>query len=234
MGRPGVGLDRAGRWAAVRPGPSNSNLVGRSPARPINIFRRWAAARPSPSHFQKFLARPGPAHHMVTRPMKHGLYMGRPGNYVGRSVDLTGRPMGRPMCCSVPKRALHTTPTCIFNVTCWFLLFIPVWVPWDSCFRPMRHIACTHYSHNAAPSTTRSDGFLWATTSSCCYSARSSNRARTSCYLRRRDGKECRLYTHNGTKALIRHLHKTRHHIIFYARGDLLEIHRTNVAVSGG
>ena len=33
-------------------------------------------------------------------------------------------------------------------------------------------------------------------------------RARTSCCLRRRDGKECRLYTHNGTKALIRHLHK--------------------------
>ena len=28
-------------------------------------------------------------------------------------------------------------------------------------------------------------------------------RARTSCYLRRRDGKECRLCTHNGTKALI-------------------------------
>ena len=26
-------------------------------------------------------------------------------------------------------------------------------------------------------------------------------RARTSRYLRRRDGKECRLYTHNGTKA---------------------------------
>ena len=34
-------------------------------------------------------------------------------------------------------------------------------------------------------------------------------RARTSCRLCRRDGKECRLYTHNGgTKALIRHLHK--------------------------
>ena len=32
--------------------------------------------------------------------------------------------------------------------------------------------------------------------------------ARTSCCLRRRNGKECRLYTHNGTKASIRHLHK--------------------------
>ena len=59
-------------------------------------------------------------------------------------------------------------------------------------------------------------------------------RARTPCCLRRRDGKECRLYTHNGTKALIRHLHKTRHHNTLYTRGDLPEMHRTNVAVFGG
>ena len=73
-------------------------------------------------------------------------------------------------------------------------------------------------------------------------------RARTSCCLRRRDGKECRLYAHDGTKALIRHLHKasyyviharrsdicTRHHIMLYTRGDLREMHRTNVAVFGG
>ena len=39
-------------------------------------------------------------------------------------------------------------------------------------------------------------------------------RARTSCCLRRRDGKECRLYTHNCTKALIRHLHKASYYII--------------------
>ena len=39
-------------------------------------------------------------------------------------------------------------------------------------------------------------------------------RARTPCCLRRRDGKECRLYTHNGTKALIRHLHKASYYII--------------------
>ena len=38
-------------------------------------------------------------------------------------------------------------------------------------------------------------------------------RARTLCSLRRRDGKECRLYTHNGTKALIRH---------FFAQGIIL------------
>ena len=31
--------------------------------------------------------------------MKHGLYMGRPDNFVGRPVDLTGRPMDRAMCC---------------------------------------------------------------------------------------------------------------------------------------
>ena len=33
-------------------------------------------------------------------------------------------------------------------------------------------------------------------------------RARASCCLRRRDGKDCRLCAHNGAKALIRHLHK--------------------------
>ena len=38
--------------------------------------------------------RPGPAHHMATRPKKHGLYMGRPDNYVGR-----------PVCCPVVKGA---------------------------------------------------------------------------------------------------------------------------------
>ena len=39
-------------------------------------------------------------------------------------------------------------------------------------------------------------------------------RARTSCCLRRRDGKECRLYTHDGTKALIRHWHKVSYYIM--------------------
>ena len=39
-------------------------------------------------------------------------------------------------------------------------------------------------------------------------------RARTSCCLRRRDGKECRLYTHKGTKAFIRHLRKASYYII--------------------
>ena len=43
-------------------------------------------------------------------------------------------------------------------------------------------------------------------------------RARTSCYLGRRDGKECRLYTHNGTKALIRNLHKASYYIIIHPR----------------
>ena len=163
-----------------------------------------------------------------------------------------------------------------------FCFFFHVWIPSDSCFRPMIHtyqVKSTHYSHNSAPPTTRSDGYLWTTTSSCCRNARSSSsnssacccntlyrptitpvqavlfwrrlptlhssssrhprfdidthegqrrcnfrsedvpcsgllhevalafpsagqtRARTACCLRHRDGKECRLYTHNGTKA---------------------------------
>ena len=95
-----------------RPGPSIFYMMGRGPARPVSfsedeprpapanqIFRRWAVARPSPLHLKKltarsglahhcfkFSARPGPAHHMAASPMRHGLYMGRPGNCVGRSL----------------------------------------------------------------------------------------------------------------------------------------------------
>ena len=67
------------------------------------IFRRSAAARTI--IFSNVSARPGPAYHVAARPMKHGLYMGRPDNCVGRPVALTGRPMVQPMCCSVPKRS---------------------------------------------------------------------------------------------------------------------------------
>ena len=43
-------------------------------------------------------------------------------------------------------------------------------------------------------------------------------RARTSCCPRRRDGKECRMCTYNGTKAFIRHLHKASYYIIHHKR----------------
>ena len=107
----------------------------------------------------------------------------------------------------------------------------------------------THYSHNPAPPTTRSDAFCrppppraattpaaGAGTAAARAAATPGAAARTttSCFPRRRDGKECRPYTHNDTKVLIRHLHKTSHHIIFYACGDLLNMHLTNVAVFGG
>ena len=38
-------------------------------------------------------------------------------------------------------------------------------------------------------------------------------RARTSLCVRHRDGKECRLYTHDVTEALIRHLYKTSYYV---------------------
>ena len=72
----------------ARPGPSNLQRMGRGPAQPITF---------SKNH--------GPGHHMAARPMKHGLYIGRPDKYFGRPVDLTGRPLGRPMCCFVLKGA---------------------------------------------------------------------------------------------------------------------------------
>ena len=59
---------------------------------------------------------------MAARPMKHGLYIGRPDKYFGRPVDLTGRPMGRPMCCPVLKGACAYADV-IFYVNRWFFVF---------------------------------------------------------------------------------------------------------------
>ena len=42
---------------------------------------------------------------MAERPMKHGLYVGRPDSYLGRLVDLTVSPTGRLMCFPVLKGA---------------------------------------------------------------------------------------------------------------------------------
>ena len=75
MGRPGAWLGRADNFAEDGPRPAPAH----------HIFK---ISRPGPAHrFSKVSARPGPAHHMTTKPMKHGLYM------------------GRPMCCPVLKGA---------------------------------------------------------------------------------------------------------------------------------
>ena len=78
-----------------RPGPAHQfSEDGPRPGPAHNLFK---ISRPGPARpiiFPKVSARSGPAHHMATRPMKHGLYMGRPDNYVGR-----------PMCCPVVKGA---------------------------------------------------------------------------------------------------------------------------------
>ena len=77
--------------------------------------------RPDPAHHIFKYSRPGPARHMAARPMRHGLYMDWPDNCVGR-----------PMCCPVRKGACAYA-TC----TAFFFCFFPVWIPWDSCFRPV-------------------------------------------------------------------------------------------------
>ena len=141
--------------------------MGRDRARPIKVSEPWAAARPSSSHSQTFTARaicssnvsaqPDPAHHMAARTLKHGLYMGRPGNCLGRPVDLTGRPMGRPMRYLVLKGARAYSDE--------ILVFV-VFSRLDS----VEQLLSAHETHNQYPryihTTTRSDGFLWATTSS--------------------------------------------------------------------
>ena len=114
----------------ARPGPYIFHSVGRGPARPIQFssdgprpgrpifFSKKDGPRPGPAHsifkisrpglarpiiFQTY--RPGPARPvtLAARPMSHGLCTGRPAISVGRSVDLTGRATGRPICCPVLK-----------------------------------------------------------------------------------------------------------------------------------
>ena len=95
-GGPARGWAGPGRSAR----PTNFDKMGRGPARPIKFSED--GPRPGPAHhifknswpgparpiiFLNVPARAGPAHHMAARPMKYGLYM------------------GRPICCSVPKRA---------------------------------------------------------------------------------------------------------------------------------
>ena len=86
--RPGPARRIFRGWAAARPGPSNFQRMGRGPAQPITFSKIHGPARPI--IFPKVSARPGPAHHMAARPMRHGLYMGRPDNYVRRPVDFDG------------------------------------------------------------------------------------------------------------------------------------------------
>ena len=68
---------------------------------------------------------------MAARSMRHGLYMGRPDNYVGRSVDLTGRPMNRPMCYSVLKGA------CAYAGVFFSLFFSPSGLRGTAAFGPL-------------------------------------------------------------------------------------------------
>ena len=155
--------------------------MGRGPAQPITFSKIHGRARPGPSFFKSLgPARPGPAHHMAARPMRHGLYMGRPDNDVGRPVDLTGRPMSRPMCC--PVQVCMCIRWCdFFTLIAVLSLFFPRLYSVGQLAHET-HITSTHYSHNSAPPTTRWDSFLWTTTSCCCNArSRSSSNNSSAC-----------------------------------------------------
>ena len=113
----GLARSWAGPGRPARHGPQTFDMMGRGPARPVKFSED--GPRPGPAHhikkftarptiFSNVSARPGPAHHMAARPMKHGLYMGRPDKYVGRPVDLTAHSPCVPYQQNVP---VHTTLT---------------------------------------------------------------------------------------------------------------------------
>ena len=112
---------------------------------------------------------------MTARPMRHGLYMGRPENYVGWPVGLTGQPMGRLMCCPVLKGA-YAYADVFFNVDCCFFVIF-------SRLDSVGQLLSANETHNSAPPTTQSDGFLVTTTSSCCSNARNSSKNSSSMYV---------------------------------------------------
>ena len=97
MGRLWWGFPGLGR-AGTRPDQSNVQRMGRGLAQLMRFSAYHGPGRPDPAHccFQS-LGPPGPARHMAATPMGHGLCMGQPDKYVGRPVDLTGRPMRCPV-----------------------------------------------------------------------------------------------------------------------------------------
>ena len=73
--------------------------MGRGPAEPMTFGVFHGPARHGTARliiFSNVSARPGPVNDMAATPMEHGLHMDRAGNYVGRPVTSTGRPMGGP------------------------------------------------------------------------------------------------------------------------------------------
>ena len=96
------------------------------------------------------------------------------GQRMGRPVYLTGQPM----CCPVLKGACAYADV----ISLFFsLFFFPrLYTVRQLLSAHETHITSTHYSHNSAPPTIRSDGFLRTITSSCCCNVRSSSSSNNS------------------------------------------------------
>ena len=153
------------------------------------IFRGWAAARPSPSHFQKLSARPGPAHHFIKRlgPARSGSSHGSEAHEI-QALYRPARQLREPARgFDGPAHVLSRTIRCMcirrrdfFTLIVVFVVFSHLDFVGQLLSAHETHITSTHYSHNYAPSTTRSDGFMWATTSSCCCNARGGSSSNSS------------------------------------------------------
>ena len=114
--------------------------------------------------FSKVPARPGPSHGSKAHGTRTIYRPARQSRGLPRGFDGPAHVLSRTKRCMCIR--CRGSLTLIVGKPSRF--FFPVCIPWDSCFRPMRHITSTHYSHNPAPPTTRSDSFLWTTTSSSC------------------------------------------------------------------
>ena len=116
--RPGPGNQILIWWAAARPGPSIFQRMGHGPAQPITFSKIQGPARPDPSHGSE-------AHE--TR----ALY--GPARQLRRPVRRFDGPAHE------PAHVLFRTKRCMcIRWRVFFVVFFPVWTPWDSCFRPIR------------------------------------------------------------------------------------------------
>ena len=151
------------RWRAglglSRPGPIFC-MMGRRPAWPINFSGNGPRPGPARRIFKisrpgKVSARPGPSHGSEA--------------HETRAVHSPARQLRGPAhVLSRTKRCMCIRSRDFFYVNCWF--FGVFFFRLDSVGQLLSahetHITSTH-QHNSAPPTTRSDGFLCTTASSC-------------------------------------------------------------------
>ena len=165
------GLSWAGAGGPAQPIKFSS--YGWRPGPTHQFFRGWAAARSSLSHFQIFTARPMT---LAARPMRHGLYTGRPAHFRGPARGFLQRAGPRDGPCVVPYKGDAYAFMCflLYFFSRFLLRFLG---PAHEPHTPTNHTIWPH--QRPAPMASVPTGGL-PPTSFCCCDARSSSSSSSS------------------------------------------------------